>query len=75
LEIKNSISIALVLLSGVALQAAENVCSAKPADLHLALKDIQGKSVNLSDYYSPSTLHVSRCPAPQAKPKPIFPAC
>ena len=42
----------MVLLCGIALQATESVCSAdaKLANLHLALKDIQGKSVNLSDY-------------------------
>ena len=49
---KETIGIALILSCGIALQAAENVCTAgaKPANLHLALKDIQGKSVNLSDY-------------------------
>jgi peroxiredoxin len=52
LEIRKTLSIALVLLCGITLQAAESVCNAgaKPASLHLALKDIQGKSVNLSDY-------------------------
>jgi peroxiredoxin len=48
LEVRNTI--ALVLLCGIALQAAENVCSGNPANLHLAFKDIQGKSINLSDY-------------------------
>src|ERR1700689_2040833 len=52
LEIRNPASIALVLLCGIALQAAESVCSAgaKPANLNLEFKDIQGKSVNLSGY-------------------------
>ncbi|MGA2883402.1 MAG: TlpA disulfide reductase family protein [Bryobacteraceae bacterium] len=50
-------SIALVLLCGIALQPARSetavgVCDAhaKVADLNLTFKDIQGKSVNLSDY-------------------------
>src|SRR5271169_6159932 len=58
LEIRPSmlarLTVALCLCGAIAgsSQAAEGVCaaSAKPANFHLALKDIQGKSVNLSDY-------------------------
>ena len=52
LEIRTAarISIALALWCGIAL--AEGVCSApaKGADLHFTFKDINGKSVALSDY-------------------------
>jgi peroxiredoxin len=45
-----TIGIALVLSCGMALQAGESVCSAKPANLDFTFKDLQGKSVTLSDY-------------------------
>ena len=45
-----TIGIALVLSCGMALQAAESVCGAKPANLNFTFKDLQGKSVTLSDY-------------------------
>jgi peroxiredoxin len=47
---RKTIGIALVLSCGIALQAAEGVCSAKPANLNFTFKDLQGKSVTLSDY-------------------------
>jgi peroxiredoxin len=44
--------IATGLVFTMSSEAGQAVCSAdaKPANLHLALKDVQGKSVNLSDY-------------------------
>ena len=57
LEIRNSLSIALVLCCGIVLQparseTAQGVCGAdaKVANLKFTFKDVDGKSVTLSDY-------------------------
>ena len=57
MEIRNSLSIALVLCCGIVLQparseTAQGVCGAdaKVANLKFTFKDVNGKSVTLSDY-------------------------